>query len=79
MHGHNQVVPTTRERRDGWRQFTLLSEGLKSRTKTNLINLFRDSSKYRIIMGAIFAAQSINNMVRMRPLSPVNPLKDSGY
>jgi len=38
MRGHNQAVPYTRERREGWREFALLSEGLESRTKTNLIN-----------------------------------------
>lgn len=31
--GHNQAVPTTRESREGWRGFILLSEGLEIKDK----------------------------------------------
>lgn len=38
--GHVDTIrlSCTPERREGWKEFTLLSKGLESRTKTNLIN-----------------------------------------
>lgn len=33
MRGHNQAVPSTRERTEGWRELILLSKGLEIKDK----------------------------------------------